>query len=50
MSDLFWPGDERAGSLMTQSALLDAMVQVEAGWPESSRGNQAHPERSESGG
>ena len=32
MSDLFWPGDERAGSLMTQEALLDAMVAVEEGW------------------
>jgi 3-carboxy-cis,cis-muconate cycloisomerase len=32
VSDLFWPGDERAGSLMTQSALLDAMVAVEEGW------------------
>ncbi|MDQ6895701.1 MAG: lyase family protein [Actinomycetota bacterium] len=32
MSDLFWPGDERAGSLMTQQALLDAMVAVEEGW------------------
>ncbi len=32
MSDLYWPGDERAGSLMTQEALLDAMVAVEEAW------------------
>jgi 3-carboxy-cis,cis-muconate cycloisomerase len=32
MSDLFWPGYERAGSMMTDGALLDAMVAVEAGW------------------
>lgn len=32
MTDLFWPGDERAGELMSQAALLDAMVQVENAW------------------
>ncbi|MEO7235903.1 MAG: lyase family protein [Lapillicoccus sp.] len=32
MTDLFWPGDERAGSLMTPTALLDAMVAVEQAW------------------
>jgi 3-carboxy-cis,cis-muconate cycloisomerase len=32
MSDLFWPGAERAGSVMTDEALLDAMVAVEAAW------------------
>jgi 3-carboxy-cis,cis-muconate cycloisomerase len=32
VSDLFWPGAERAGSVMTDAALLDAMVAVEAGW------------------
>jgi len=32
VSDLFWPGDERAGSLMTQEALLEAMVAVEGRW------------------
>lgn len=32
MSDLFWPGDERAGSLMSQPALLEAMATVEAAW------------------
>lgn len=32
MTDLFWPGDERAGELMSDAALLDAMVRVEAAW------------------
>jgi 3-carboxy-cis,cis-muconate cycloisomerase len=32
MTDLFWPGDDRAGELMSQAALLDAMVQVENAW------------------
>lgn len=32
MSTLFWPGDERAGSTMSESALLTAMVDVEAAW------------------
>jgi 3-carboxy-cis,cis-muconate cycloisomerase len=32
MSDLFWPGDDRAGDLLSPGALLDAMVTVEAAW------------------
>jgi 3-carboxy-cis,cis-muconate cycloisomerase len=32
MSDLFWPGDDRAGDLLSSGALLDAMVAVEAAW------------------
>lgn len=32
MSDLFWPGDERAGALLSDQALLDAMIMVEDGW------------------
>ncbi|MDT7802133.1 MAG: 3-carboxy-cis,cis-muconate cycloisomerase, partial [Actinomycetota bacterium] len=32
MSDLFWPGDERAGDLMSDAALLSAMVAVEDAW------------------
>jgi 3-carboxy-cis,cis-muconate cycloisomerase len=32
MSDLFWPGDERAGEFMSEPALLQAMVRVEAAW------------------
>lgn len=32
MSDLFWPGDERAGELLTGAAWLAAMVAVEQAW------------------
>ena len=32
MTDLFWPGDERAGTLLSASALLIAMEAVEAAW------------------
>lgn len=32
MSELFWPGDERAGDLMSDAAFLRAMVRVEATW------------------
>lgn len=32
MTDLFWPGDERAGDLMSEASLLEAMVRVEAAW------------------
>lgn len=32
MTDLFWPGDERAGDLLTERGLLDAMIEVEAAW------------------
>lgn len=32
MADLFWPGDERAGSLMSDQALLAAMSSVEHAW------------------
>jgi 3-carboxy-cis,cis-muconate cycloisomerase len=32
MSDLFWPGDERAGTVMSDRELLHALVAVEAGW------------------
>ncbi|GAB3862004.1 3-carboxy-cis,cis-muconate cycloisomerase [Nocardioides maradonensis] len=32
MSDLFWPGDERAGGLMSPTAWLEAMVAVEQAW------------------
>ncbi|MCW2787921.1 MAG: 3-carboxy-cis,cis-muconate cycloisomerase [Aeromicrobium sp.] len=34
MTDLFWPGDERAGTLMSDTALLEAMVRVETAWLE----------------
>ena len=32
MSDLLWPGDDRAGDLFTDAAVLAAMVRVEAAW------------------
>jgi len=32
VSDLLWPGDERAGELVGPRALVDAMVRVEAAW------------------
>ncbi len=34
MADLFWPGDERAGALMSDLALVEAMVGVEQAWLE----------------
>jgi 3-carboxy-cis,cis-muconate cycloisomerase len=32
VSDLFWPGDHRAGALMSDAALLQALVSVENSW------------------
>jgi 3-carboxy-cis,cis-muconate cycloisomerase len=32
MSDLLWPGDDRAGDLMSDPSLLIAMVRVESAW------------------
>jgi 3-carboxy-cis,cis-muconate cycloisomerase len=32
MTDLFWPGDNRAGELMSDAAFLVAMAQVENAW------------------
>ena len=32
MTDLFWPGDARAGALMSDRALLTAMESVEYAW------------------
>jgi len=32
MSDLFWPGDERAGDTMSPASFLAAMVRVEEAW------------------
>lgn len=34
MTDLFWPGDARAGALMSDRALLMAMESVEYAWLE----------------
>ena len=45
MADLFWPGDERAGDLMGQPALLAAMVRVEAAWLASLCGHGVAPEQ-----
>ena len=32
MTDLLWPGDHRAGELLTDASMLAAMVRVEAAW------------------
>lgn len=32
MTNLLWPGDQRAGELMSDAALLSAMVAVESAW------------------
>jgi 3-carboxy-cis,cis-muconate cycloisomerase len=32
MTDLFWPGDDRAGDLMSDAAFLAALVEVENAW------------------
>jgi 3-carboxy-cis,cis-muconate cycloisomerase len=32
MSELFWPGDERAGAVFTDAALIEAMTRVESAW------------------
>jgi 3-carboxy-cis,cis-muconate cycloisomerase len=32
MTNLLWPGDDRAGGLMTDQALLQSMVAVESAW------------------
>jgi 3-carboxy-cis,cis-muconate cycloisomerase len=32
MTDLFWPGDRRAGTLFSGSRLVEAMIQVEQAW------------------
>lgn len=32
MSELFWPGEHRAGELFSDRAFLRAMIKVEAGW------------------
>lgn len=32
MSELFWPGDDRAGTVFSDQAYVDALVAVEAAW------------------
>lgn len=44
MSELFWPGDERAGALMSDEALLDAMTRVEVAWLAALRSTGTAPE------
>ena len=44
MTDLFWPGDHRAGTLMSDRALLAAMVAVEQAWLDTLIGARIAPE------
>ena len=44
MTDLFWPGDDRAGTLMSDRALLAAMVAVEQAWLDTLIGARIAPE------
>ena len=44
MSDLLWPGDERAGVLVGPGALVGAMVRVEAAWLAALVGQGVAPE------
>jgi 3-carboxy-cis,cis-muconate cycloisomerase len=44
VSDLLWPGDERAGELMGPHALVRAMVRVEAAWLAALVGQGVAPE------
>lgn len=44
MTDLFWPGDERAGGLFTDAAFVAAMVDVEAAWLSALIGSGVAPE------
>lgn len=43
MTELFWPGDQRAGALFSDSALLDAMTRVEAAWLRALRASGVAP-------
>lgn len=45
MTNLLWPGDQRAGALLTDAALLDAMVAVEAAWLTTLAGAGLAPEQ-----
>ncbi|WP_375001105.1 lyase family protein [Aeromicrobium sp. CTD01-1L150] len=44
MTDLFWPGDERADGLLDDAALLSAMVGVEQAWLEALAAEGVAPE------
>lgn len=50
MADLFWPGDERAGSLVSDGALLAAMVQVEQAWIDALASEGVAPSSADLGG
>lgn len=50
MADLFWPGDERAGSLVSDGALLAAMVQVEQTWIDALASEGVAPSSADLGG
>lgn len=41
--DLFWPGDERAGRLLSQEAFLEAMIEVEQAWLDALTAHGAAP-------
>jgi 3-carboxy-cis,cis-muconate cycloisomerase len=50
MGELFWPGDERAGELFTESAFRAAMVRVEAAWADAELSDPGGALDVESGG
>jgi 3-carboxy-cis,cis-muconate cycloisomerase len=45
MTNLLWPGDQRAGQLMTDQALLASMVEVESAWLDSLAAAGLAPEK-----
>jgi 3-carboxy-cis,cis-muconate cycloisomerase len=50
VSELFWPGDHRAGDLFTESALRAAMVRVEAAWADAELADPGGELAAEAGG
>ncbi|MGW9350648.1 lyase family protein [Nocardiopsis flavescens] len=50
MTDLFWPGDERAGDLFTGGAWLRAMADVEQAWLDALAGAGIAPARADLAG
>ena len=50
MGELFWPGDERAGELFTESAFRAAMVRVESAWADAELSDPGGALDVESGG
>lgn len=43
MTDLLWPGDDRAGDVFSDAAVLAAMVRVEAAWLDALTGHGVAP-------